>query len=124
MKSSFQIRSSKKMDFVRHRGRSSLSPRNIDKIDEVVDKSLRSSKSVEYNRSLIYSKPTCQICNEISFKSSRSLSESEAYNSTTKRKSIQLKHESLNVTYVKKKKVISAKKVTLLLSITPISLRY
>ena len=109
------------MDSVRHRGRSSLSPRNIDKIDKVVDKSLRSS---EYNRSLIYSKPTCQICNEVSFKSSRSLSESEAYNSKTKRKSIQLKHESLNVTYVKKKKVISAKKVTLLLSIIPISLRY
>ena len=137
------------MDSVRHRGRSRLSTKsfdvsptslnfatsavdddntvelfNIDKIDKVVDLRLRSSKSAEYNRNPLYSQPTCRICIAKSFKSKRSLSDSETNSSESKRNSILLKHDSSNVTYVKKKIIISGKKVKLGLFIIHITFKH
>ena len=146
LKYHFQIRSSKKMDSVRHRGRSRLSTKSFDpsptslnfatsafdddntvelsNIDKIVDKRLRSSKSEEYNRNPLDSKQTCHICIATSFKSKRSLSDSETNSSECKINSILLKHDSSNVIYVKKKMVISGKKVILVPFITQINFKH
>ena len=146
MKSTLQIRSSKKMDSVRHRGRSRLSTKSFDlspislnfatsafdhentvelsNIDKAVDKRFRNSKSVQYNQNPLDSKETCRTCIATSFKSNRSLSDSEVDNSETKRNSILVKHDSSNATYVRKKMIISGKKVNLVLFIIQIALIY
>ena len=134
------------MDSVRHRGRSRLNTKSFDlsptslkfatsafdddntvelsNADKIVNKRLRSSKSVEYNRNPLDSKQTCHICIATSFKSKRSLSDSETNSSDSKRNSILLKHDTSNVTYVKKKMVISGQKVKLFLFITQITFKH
>ena len=146
MKSTLQIRSSKKMDSVRHRGRSRLSTKSFDlsptslnfatsafdhentvelsNIEKAVDKRFRNSKRVKYNQNPLDSKQTCRTCIATSFKSNRSLSDSEVDNSETKRNSILVKHDSSNATYVRKKMIISGKKVNLVLFIIQIALIY